>query len=143
VAKYPDGIVLEAQLFGSENVYWAINLAHQDGGGGQKRLVPGPNRREQANILIDVKQQLAQISPMEMQKKGANVEHSFSIPLPENLPSSLFFNGELMSQLAINYELKANLVGLKRASLQGLPEGELVYGVKETVKIRGRDPPTK
>jgi len=80
---------------------------------------------------------------MEMQSKGKKVEHTFSIPLPEHLPSSLFFNGELMSQVSINYELKANLMGLKRNSLQGLPEGELVYGVKQLVKIRGRDPPAK
>jgi len=44
VGKYPDGIVLEAQLFGAEKVYWALNMQH--GEKSQKRLVPGPNRRE-------------------------------------------------------------------------------------------------
>jgi len=80
---------------------------------------------------------------MEMQKKGTKFEHQFTIPLPENLPSSLYYNGDLMSQIAVVYELKANLVGLKRATQHSLPEGEVVYGVTEVVKIRARDPPTK
>jgi len=64
--QYPSGIVLEAQLFGCEKVYWAVNLKHQDGPAGRKQIVPGGNRRERANILIDFKQQLAQLSPMEV-----------------------------------------------------------------------------
>lgn len=48
-----------------------------------------------------------------------------------------------MSNLAVTYELKANLVGLKPSSVGGLPEGTVVFGVQELVKIRARDPPTK
>ena len=142
VKKYPAGIVLEAQLFGSEKVYWALNKSHMDGPNGQKRLVPGPNRREQANILIDFKQQLAQLNPMQVSKHNVKIEENFSIPLPENLPSSFFFCGEWMSQLTVQYDLKANLIGLKPAA-NGLPEGEVVFGVSQIAKIRARDPPAK
>jgi len=41
-------------------------MKHQDGPAGRKQIVPGGNRRERANILIDYKQQLAQLSPMEV-----------------------------------------------------------------------------
>jgi hypothetical protein len=133
---------VEAQLFGAEKVYWAINMEHKEGPNGQKRLVPGPNRREQANILIDFKQQLAQLNPMQVSKHNVKIEHAFSIPLPENLPSSFLYCGEFMSQLAVTYELKANLVGLKQ-SAAGMPEGSTLYSVTEVAKIRARDPPTK
>ena len=53
IKEYPEGVVVEAQLFGSEKVYWALNMKHVEGAHGRKNLVPGPNRREQANILID------------------------------------------------------------------------------------------
>lgn len=72
-------------------------MTHKDGNAGQKRLVPGPNRREQANILIDFKQQLSQVNPMQMKSKGTKIDCPFSIPLPENLASSFFYNGEFMS----------------------------------------------
>ena len=75
--------------------------------------------------------------------KGTKIEHSFSIPLPESLPASFFYCGEFMSNLAVSYELKANLVGLKPSAVGGLPEGTVVFGVQELVKIRSRDPPTK
>jgi len=48
-----------------------------------------------------------------------------------------------MSRFAVVYELKANLVGLKPSPVGGMPEGEVVYGVDEVVKIRARDPPAK
>lgn len=120
---------MEAELFGSEKVYWALNMKQADGPSGQKRLVPGPNRREQANILIDFKQQLAQLNPMQVSKHNVKIEHTFSIPLPENLPSSFMYCGEFMSQLAVLYELKANLVGLKPAAPGAqMPEGTVVFG---------------
>ena len=52
VNEYTSGLVVEAQLFGAEKVYWALNMKHP----GRKNLVPGPNRREQATILCDIKQ---------------------------------------------------------------------------------------
>ena len=55
------------------------------------------------------------------------VEYAFSIPLPEDLPSSLFYFGQSMSNLGVIYELKANLVGLKKSTVNGLPEGSVVY----------------
>ena len=59
--------------------------------------MPGPNRREQATILCDIKQQLTQLNPMQMSQHNVKIEQPFSIPLPENLPSSFFYNGEFMS----------------------------------------------
>jgi hypothetical protein len=47
-----------------------------------------------------------------------------------------------MSQIAIVYELKANLVGLKQSNT-GMPEGTQLFSVTEIAKIRSRDPPTK
>ena len=136
VQNNPDGLALEVQLFGAEKVYWAIQMQH---GQALKNLVPGPNRREQANILIDFKQQLAQLNPMQLQTNKSKVEHPFSIPLPENLPSSLCYFGEFMSQIACVYELKANLVSL-RPSAAG-PEGTVVLGNTSVVRLRARDPP--
>ena len=48
-----------------------------------------------------------------------------------------------MSQLAVIYELKANLIGLKPSDTKGLPEGVNLYGLSEIVKVRARDPPNK
>ena len=53
---YPLGLVIEAQVFGSESAFWALNMKH--GPGARKGLVPQPNKREQATILCDIKQQL-------------------------------------------------------------------------------------
>ena len=80
---------------------------------------------------------------MQVSKANIKIEHAFSIPLPENLPSSFFYFGESMSNFGVIYELKANLVGLKNSSVGGLPEGTVVFGVKQLVKIRARDPPSK
>ena len=105
--------------------------------------MPGPNRREQATILCDIKQQLAQLPPDKVSQHNVKIEQKFSIPLPENLPSSFFYNGEFMSQLSISYKLNANLVGLKPSAVGGLPEGTVVYGKSEDIIIRARDPPAK
>jgi len=66
---------------------------------------------------------------MQLSKSGTKIEHSFSIPLPENLPSSLYYCGEFMSRLGVVYELNANIVGLK-PSAAGLPEGTTLFAVK-------------
>ena len=47
-----------------------------------------------------------------------------------------------MSQIAILYELKANLVGLK-PSQSGMPEGTCVFSANQVCKVRTRDPPVK
>ena len=46
----------------------------------------------------------------------------FSVPLPANLPSSMFYCGEMMSHFDVHYVLKAEFVGL-RSSGHNLPEG--------------------
>ena len=65
---------------------------------------------------------------MQICKTNIKIEHAFSIPLPEGLPASFFYFGEFMSNLGVIYELKANLVGLKKSTVGGLPEGSVVYG---------------
>ena len=74
VNEYTSGIVVEAQLFGAEKAYWALNMKHQPGNAGKKNLVPGPNRREQATILCDIKQQLTQLNPMQMSQHNVKIE---------------------------------------------------------------------
>ena len=49
-----------------------------------------------------------------------------------------------MSQLSVIYELKANLVGLKKSANDGaLPDGKIIFGQTRIVKIRAHDPPNK
>ena len=55
-------------------MYWALNMKHQPGNAGKKNLVPGPNRREQATILCDIKQQLTQLNPMQMSQHNVKIE---------------------------------------------------------------------
>ena len=138
---YPLGLVIEAQVFGSESAFWALNMKH--GPGARKGLVPQPNKREQATILCDIKQQLQQLDATRVSQHNVKIDCPFSIPLPENLPSSVLYNGEFMSQLSISYRFNANLVGIKPSAAGGLPEGTVVFGRTEDVIIRARDPPAK
>ena len=43
---------------------------------------------------------------------GGKVEVPFSIPLPDDLPVSFFYAGEMMSVLQVQYNLTAMLLGL-------------------------------
>ena len=46
-------------------------------------------------------------------KSQPKLQYEFMIPLPETLPSTFLYHGSRMSQLAVLYEFKAQLIGLK------------------------------
>lgn len=45
-------------------------------------------------------------------KINGKIQVPFTIPLPDNLPPSLFYAGEMMSVFQVRYELTALLMGL-------------------------------
>jgi hypothetical protein len=66
MTTFTAGAVIELQLFGEEHTYWALGEKHRSEVTNPKSMVHGDKRRESQKILIDEKQQLRQLSPMEI-----------------------------------------------------------------------------
>jgi hypothetical protein len=61
-SKFSQGLRITGDLFGNEHVYWAKNHKHDLTKTGKiKHLVPGDDRREAANILIQESMLIAQL----------------------------------------------------------------------------------
>ena len=58
------------------------------------------------------------------------------LPLPDDLPPSLYYCGEMMSQFSVRYKLTAMLIGLK-GNGSGVPNGQLV--IQETKHLFMRE----
>lgn len=90
-----------------------------------KNLVDGDLRRETNRSIYDIEQQLRKINPMELERNGFKITVPFSMPLPGDLPPSLFYCGEMMSRFSIEYRLTAMLIGLSApaAKRAAIPQG--------------------
>ena len=66
----------------------------------------------------------------------------FSIALPENLPSSFFYCGDMLSRFAVIYTVTVNLIGLKQTG-SAAPDGTMLYNISEVTSIRAQDPIAK
>lgn len=128
---------MEIRLYGVESVFWAVDHKHDPSRKtAYKSMVPGDKRREQANILIDVTRNLQNLSPMQMQTEG-KIEVPFELPLPETLPSSFLYCGDMLSKIQVYYTLTCRLVGTEQvASMPPTP----LYTINKIVTIRQRDP---
>ncbi len=110
-AQFNQGALIELKLFGSESTWWAPKHKHDASRKtAYKRMVPAADRREQANILVDLKHQM-QISVMQLSSQK-QIVLPFSIPLPDNLPSSFIYCGQQLSILTVSYNLETSFLGL-------------------------------
>lgn len=78
-----------------------------------KHLVDGDSRREHDREIIKEERQLKQFTPLELERNSGRVEVPFEILLPDDLPASFYYCGEMMSSLSIEYKLTAMMIGLK------------------------------
>jgi hypothetical protein len=62
----------------------------------------------------------------------------FSLPLPSDLPSSLFFCGPDLSILKIQYALDISFIGLEGA-IGPVPQATLIYKENKIFKVRKVD----
>ena len=100
--KFDQGTILVIKLVGEEKVYWAIGQAHTPNNTNPtKYTVDRDCRREENRTLIIEEKQLRQFSLSDTQTDGFTVHVPFSIPLPENLPSSFLYCGEMMSYISV------------------------------------------
>ena len=90
-----------------------------------------------------MEQQIRHLSNIEITAANSTYEIPFSIPLPENLPSSMLYCGDLMSVFQTQYNVVASMIGLKKVAGLSLPEGQLLYEAKAIPVIRAVDPPVK
>jgi len=68
IAQFNSGAIVEINLDGVETSYWANGKKHDVARTTAiKNMVPGDDRRESINSVINLKTQLRQISPMELQ----------------------------------------------------------------------------
>ena len=66
----------------------------------------------------------------------------FCIPLPDNLPPSLYYAGEMMSVFQVRYELSALLMGLIGSGGPGHePTRQLVIQDQQILYLRAVNPP--
>ena len=88
------------RLVGVEKVYWAAGESHNvKATKATKHLVNGDMRREHERNLINKELSLQKFQMSELQSKvnGGSIQVPFCIPLPDDLPASFFYSGEMMS----------------------------------------------
>ena len=87
---------------GKENVYWAAGHAHNaKATKATKHLVNGDARREHSRNLINKELSLRKFHISELTSVQGKVQVPFCIPLPDDLPASFFYCGEMMSVLSV------------------------------------------
>ena len=139
--RYKTGAEVALRLTGLEKVFWAAGAAHdRKASRATKHLTNGDSRREHVRCLINKELSLKRFQAEALAKKidGGKVEVPFSIPLPDNLPVSLFYAGEMMSVLQIQYNLTAMLLGLVGDAAQ---TRQLVIQDQHVMHLREIDPP--
>lgn len=87
--------------------------------------MPGDLRREHTRVLFNQECQLRQFYPQELHQNNGIVEVPFSIPLPDDLPASFIYCGEMMSCISVEYKLTAMMIGLK-GHPNGTPQTQLI-----------------
>ena len=131
---------MAVKLVGIEKVYWATGHSHDaKAARATKHLVDGDARREHMRTLIHEENQLRQFARMELERDKAFYEVPFVIPLPDDLPPSLLYCGEMMSYLSVQYQLSAMLIGLRRQTGTA-PSGQLIIQQTQILNMRELDP---
>ena len=139
--RFDQGVVIAIKLVGEEKVFWAVGQAHNPKiNKATKHLVDGDMRREQNRTIIEQEKQLQQFMPQQLYQNQGLLQVQFSIPLPDDLPASFIYCGEMMSRFSVEYKLTAMMFGLKGAP-GGTPETSLIIQQHQNLYIREFDPP--
>ena len=94
-------------------------------------MVPKDQQHEQTNVLVDFRTQIKQLTPAELETQS-KIEVPFKLALPEHLPSSFIYCGDMLSRFQIVYNVSCNFIGLKHAS-GPQPDGTLLFSVSEII----------
>ena len=140
--QFNQGAVIAVRLVGEERVFWANGQQHNpQANKAVKHLVDGNLRRESYRLIINEERQLRQFNYHQLESQGFKVEVPFSIPLPDDLPPSFYYCGQMMSTMSIQYRLTGMMLGLKGSSQSATPQTQLVIQQQENLFIRELDPP--
>ena len=139
--RFNRGALISVRLLGEEKVYWASGQQHNpQANKAVKHLVDGGLRREKYRQVIDEEVQVRKVFMEEFERSSFAVEVPFSIPLPADLPPSLYYCGEMMSCLSVQYLLMVKLVGLQ-AVTGATDEARTLVQTEHHIVVRELDPP--
>ena len=136
-SRYDQGALIAIRLTADEKVYWAAGSAHDPRADkATKHLVHGDMRRELQTNLLNIQQNLGQFFMQDLASQQYTKEVSFIIPLPDDLPPSFLYAGEMMSLLSVEYKLTAMLVGQTRQN-----QRQLIIQTARNLFVREMDLP--
>lgn len=139
--QFDQGAVIAVRLVGEERIFWALGQQHNpQAQKAVKHLVDGNVRRENSRLLINEEQQLRQFNYAQLESSRFKVEVPFSLPLPDDLPPSLYYCGQMMSCLSIQYKLTAMMLGVRGGTNAGTPHTQLVIQQQQNLFLRELDP---